>query len=84
MEVVTGDGEVRAYRHGRDAELATPGSSSSTATGPYVDGMFSQSNFGVVTKMGIWLMPEPEAYLDGTIECSATTTSSRSSTTCRT
>ena len=30
--------------------------------GPYVDGMFSQSNFGVVTKMGIWLMPEPPGY----------------------
>ncbi len=30
--------------------------------GPYVDGMFSQSNFGIVTKMGIWLMPEPPGY----------------------
>jgi 4-cresol dehydrogenase (hydroxylating) len=29
--------------------------------GPYVDGLFSQSNFGVVTKMGFWLLPEPEA-----------------------
>jgi (+)-pinoresinol hydroxylase len=35
--------------------------------GPYVDGMFSQSNFGVVTKMGVWLLPEPEAYRDGTV-----------------
>lgn len=26
--------------------------------GPYVDGLFTQSNFGVVTKMGLWLMPE--------------------------
>ena len=23
--------------------------------GPYIDGMFSQSNFGIVTKMGFWL-----------------------------
>jgi 4-cresol dehydrogenase (hydroxylating) len=30
--------------------------------------MFSQSNFGVVTKMGVWLMPEPETYLDGTVQ----------------
>jgi 4-cresol dehydrogenase (hydroxylating) len=30
--------------------------------GPYLDGMFSQSNFGIVTKMGIWLMPEPPGY----------------------
>ena len=35
--------------------------------GPYVDGIFSQSNFGVVTKMGFWLYPEPEAFLSGTV-----------------
>jgi len=28
--------------------------------GPWVDGIFAQSNFGIVTKMGFWLMPEPE------------------------
>jgi len=35
--------------------------------GPWIDGIFSQSNFGVVTKMGFWLMPEPDAYLTGTV-----------------
>jgi len=30
--------------------------------GPYLDGMFSQSNLGVVTKMGFQLRPEHEAY----------------------
>jgi 4-cresol dehydrogenase (hydroxylating) len=30
--------------------------------GPYLDGLFSQSNFGIVTKLGLWLMPKPEAY----------------------
>ncbi|GAB5486980.1 MAG: hypothetical protein Pars2KO_05500 [Parasphingorhabdus sp.] len=30
--------------------------------GPFVDGIFSQSNFGVVTKMGFQLRPEHEAY----------------------
>jgi 4-cresol dehydrogenase (hydroxylating) len=29
--------------------------------GPSWDQMFVQSNFGVVTKAGLWLMPEPEA-----------------------
>jgi 4-cresol dehydrogenase (hydroxylating) len=29
--------------------------------GPSWDGMFCQSNFGIVTKLGMWLMPEPEA-----------------------
>ncbi|KAI5849153.1 hypothetical protein BZA05DRAFT_375379 [Tricharina praecox] len=28
--------------------------------GPSVDGIFSQSNFGIVTKMGMWLMPATE------------------------
>lgn len=30
--------------------------------GPYVDGLFTQSNFGIVTKMGMWLMPRPPVY----------------------
>ena len=30
--------------------------------GPYVDGLFTQSNFGIVTKMGLWLMPKPPVY----------------------
>jgi 4-cresol dehydrogenase (hydroxylating) flavoprotein subunit len=31
--------------------------------GPSYDAMFMQSNFGIVTKLGIWLMPQPESYL---------------------
>lgn len=30
--------------------------------GPYLEGLFSQSNFGIVTQIGIWLMPEPECF----------------------
>jgi 4-cresol dehydrogenase (hydroxylating) flavoprotein subunit len=30
--------------------------------GPYLDGLFTQSNMGIVTKLGIWLMPEPPAW----------------------
>lgn len=30
--------------------------------GPYLDGLFTQSNYGVVTKAGFWLMPKPPAY----------------------
>lgn len=30
--------------------------------GPSLDGIFTQSNFGIVTKLGIWLMPAPPAY----------------------
>jgi 4-cresol dehydrogenase (hydroxylating) len=35
--------------------------------GPLVDGLFSQSNLGIVTRMGLWLMPAPEAYRDGRV-----------------
>jgi 4-cresol dehydrogenase (hydroxylating) len=31
--------------------------------GPSWDQIFVQSNFGIVTKMGFWLMPEPESTL---------------------
>jgi glycolate oxidase/4-cresol dehydrogenase (hydroxylating) len=30
--------------------------------GPYLDGLFTASNFGIVTKLGLWLMPAPPAY----------------------
>jgi 4-cresol dehydrogenase (hydroxylating) len=36
--------------------------------GPWIDGLFSQTSLGVVTKMGIWLMPQPDAYLSGTVK----------------
>ncbi len=61
MEVVLPNGELLRTGMG-----AMPGSNTwqlfKYGYGPYVDGMFTQSNFGVVTKMGIWLMPEPPGY----------------------
>jgi len=61
MEVVLANGQLLRTGMG-----ALPGSKTwqqyKYGFGPYVDGIFSQSNFGVVTKMGVWLMPEPEAY----------------------
>jgi 4-cresol dehydrogenase (hydroxylating) flavoprotein subunit len=30
--------------------------------GPYFDGIFTQSNLGIVTQMTIWLFPEPEYF----------------------
>jgi len=35
--------------------------------GPRIDGLFKQSNYGVVTKMGFWLMPPPENYTTGVV-----------------
>jgi 4-cresol dehydrogenase (hydroxylating) flavoprotein subunit len=31
--------------------------------GPTLDPLFMQSNFGIVTRMGVWLMPKPEVYM---------------------
>ena len=66
MEVVTPEGDVIRTGMG-----ALPNSDSwqdfRYGAGPYVDGLFTQSNFGIVTKMGFWLMPMPEASLTGTI-----------------
>jgi len=64
MEVVLANGEVLRTGMG-----ALPGAKTwqqfKTGFGPAIDGIFSQSNFGIVTKMGFWLMPEPESYLNG-------------------
>ena len=61
MEIVLADGRVlrtgfghypnakadRVYRYG---------------IGPFLDGIFTQSNYGIVTRIGLWLMPQPEAF----------------------
>lgn len=61
MEVVLADGRVLRTGMG-----ALPGIRSWQAYrygyGPYLDGIFTQSNFGVVTKLGLWLMPAPASY----------------------
>jgi 4-cresol dehydrogenase (hydroxylating) len=31
--------------------------------GPYTDALFAQSNYGIVTRAGVWLMPAPEQSL---------------------
>lgn len=62
MEVVLANGEIVRTGMG-----ALPGSQTwaqfKMGMGPILDGMFSQSNFGVVTKIGIWLYPQPEAFM---------------------
>lgn len=62
MEVVLASGDL--VRTGMGAlPTAKTWQQYKTGFGPIVDGLFSQSNMGVVTKMGFWLMPEPDAYL---------------------
>lgn len=51
MGAMTGSRTAHVYRYGY---------------GPAFDAMFTQSNFGVVTRIGLWLLPEPagcQAYM---------------------
>jgi (+)-pinoresinol hydroxylase len=66
MEVVLPNGEVMRTGMG-----ALPGSNSwqeyRHGFGPDPAGLFGQGNFGIVTKMGIRLMPQPEHWRNGLI-----------------
>ena len=59
MEIVMPDGEILRTGFSRltEGEIAC---SYSYGVGPYLDGIFSQSSLGIVTKMGIWLERKPE------------------------
>ena len=61
MEVVLANGDVLRTGMGANSNAET-WQQYKYGLGPYVDGMFSQSNLGIVTKMGIWLIPEPPAF----------------------
>src|SRR5690606_7040128 len=61
LEVVLANGQLLKTGFGhiegsRVAQLFPYG------VGPALDGLFVQSGMGIVTRMGIWLMPKPEAY----------------------
>lgn len=66
MEVVLPTGEVLRTGMG-----ALPGAQTWHAAkrtfGPSIDELFMQSNLGIVTKVGVWLMPAPECYAHGII-----------------
>ncbi|MGB3794855.1 MAG: FAD-binding oxidoreductase [Alteraurantiacibacter sp.] len=67
MEVVLANGEV--VRTGMGAfEGAPTWQAYKYGFGPGWDQMFVQSNFGIVTKMGMWLMPEPESLMGMDVE----------------
>jgi 4-cresol dehydrogenase (hydroxylating) len=61
MEVMLGDGSLIRLGMG-----AMPKSNTwqlfKYGYGPYLDGLFTQSNLGVITKIGVWLMPAPPGY----------------------
>lgn len=62
LEILLASGETirtGGYPNGKEGTRFTY----KWGTGPYVEGLFSQANFGIVTQAGIWLMPEPEVHL---------------------
>jgi 4-cresol dehydrogenase (hydroxylating) flavoprotein subunit len=61
MEVVLPDGRVMRTGMG-SIKGSTAWQAFKWGYGPYVDGLFTQSNFGIVTKMGMWLMPKPPVF----------------------
>jgi 4-cresol dehydrogenase (hydroxylating) len=60
LEVVLRDGRIVRTGYGglqnAQATRAFP-----WGLGPCVDGVFTQSDLGIVTQMGIWLLPQPES-----------------------
>jgi 4-cresol dehydrogenase (hydroxylating) flavoprotein subunit len=62
MEVVLGDGDLLRTGMG-----AMPGNPAwhvyKRGLGPTLDQLFMQSNFGIVTRMGVWLLPMPETFM---------------------
>jgi hypothetical protein len=75
MEIVLPSGELMrtgmgALPHPQQNEGACPEDQPWNETsqlfnygfGPYVDGLFTQSNLGITTKIGMWLMPNPGGY----------------------
>jgi 4-cresol dehydrogenase (hydroxylating) flavoprotein subunit len=62
MEVVLPNGEL--MRTGMGAMDDNPSwHLYKRSLGPSPDQLFMQSNFGIVTRMGVWLMPYPEVYM---------------------
>jgi 4-cresol dehydrogenase (hydroxylating) flavoprotein subunit len=61
MEIVLANGEILRTGFGR-FQGAKANYTFQYGVGPYLDGLFTQSNFGIVTKIGVWLMPEPEYF----------------------
>lgn len=62
VEAMLANGEL--VRTGQFAVSNSPSSHLSKFTfGPSIEGLFLQSNLGIVTKLGIWLTPAPQAFM---------------------
>ena len=67
LEVVLANGDV--VRTGQFAMTTSPSAHlSKFSFGPSIDGLFLQSNLGIVTKMGIHMTSQPQAYMACTFD----------------
>jgi 4-cresol dehydrogenase (hydroxylating) flavoprotein subunit len=62
LEIVLGNSEVLRTGDGAlDSKDLINWHTSKYSFGPILDGLFTQSNYGIVTRMGVWLLPRPPA-----------------------
>ncbi len=61
MDIVLADGSLlkTGYGHYPDARADRI---YRYGVGPFLDGLFCQSNYGIITRIGLWLTPRPEAF----------------------
>jgi 4-cresol dehydrogenase (hydroxylating) len=61
MEIVLADGRVlqTGFKHYPNAQAAHV---FPYGVGPSLDGIFCQSNLGIITRITLWLQPEPEVF----------------------
>jgi 4-cresol dehydrogenase (hydroxylating) len=70
LEVVLGDGTCIDTGFARFGQTVTA-PVYRWGLGPVLDGLFTQSNLGIVTRMTIWLMPAPERFQAFFFRCDA-------------
>ncbi len=61
LQVVLPNGKIlntgfESFPHSKVGRLSKWG------TGPYIDGLFTQSNLGITTEMTLWLKPKPQSF----------------------
>jgi hypothetical protein len=67
LEVVLANGDI--VRTGQWAADGAPTAHlCKNSFGPQIDGLFLQSNLGIVTKMSLWLQPRPQTYMSVKVE----------------
>jgi 4-cresol dehydrogenase (hydroxylating) len=67
LEVILADGSMVRTGGGEPGHCHT-WNTHKWGAGPYLEGLFTQSNFGIVTKAGVWLLRRPDAFASFTFD----------------